>query len=65
MPDYQKTFIVLPVYNEEKIIQDVLKEIQSAGYTKIITVDDGSADKSNEEIQKFDKNIIALRHRLN
>jgi glycosyltransferase involved in cell wall biosynthesis len=61
----KKIFIVLPVYNEEKIITEVLKEIQSAGYTNIITVDDGSKDNSYQTIKNFDKNITALKHRLN
>jgi glycosyltransferase involved in cell wall biosynthesis len=61
----KKIFVVLPVYNEEKIITEVLKEIQSAGYTNIITVDDGSKDNSHQTIKNFDKNIVALRHKLN
>jgi glycosyltransferase involved in cell wall biosynthesis len=60
-----KIFIVLPVYNEEKIILETLQEIQSAGYKNIITVDDGSADESHQKIQEFGENITALRHKLN
>ena len=61
----KKVFIVLPVYNEEKIILETLKEIKSAGYENIITVDDGSKDNSHQKIKDFDSNIVALRHRLN
>jgi len=61
----KKIFLVLPVYNEEKIIQEVIEEIQSAGYKNIITVDDGSKDNSYQKIKDFDKNIIALKHKLN
>jgi len=61
----KKIFLVLPVYNEEKIIQKTLEEIKSTGYKNIITVDDGSKDNSHEKIKSFDKNIVALKHKLN
>ncbi len=61
----KNVFIILPVYNEEKIIQETLKEIQATGYKNIITIDDGSSDDSHQKIKEFDKNIIALRHKLN
>jgi glycosyltransferase involved in cell wall biosynthesis len=35
-------WIVLPAYNESKILKSVIEEIQAAGYKNIIVVDDGS-----------------------
>jgi glycosyltransferase involved in cell wall biosynthesis len=57
-------WIVLPAYNEEKIIQDTLREIQSVGYKNIIVVDDGSHDQTYERAKKI-PGIVVLRHKLN
>lgn len=57
-------WIVLPAYNEEKIIQDTLREIQSVGYKNIIVVDDGSTDDTYERVKAI-SGVIALRHKLN
>jgi glycosyltransferase involved in cell wall biosynthesis len=57
-------WIVLPAYNEAKIIQDVLREIQAVGYRNIIVVDDGSSDDTYEKVQAMD-GVISLRHPIN
>ncbi len=57
-------WIVLPAYNEAKIIRDVVKEIQDAGYRKIIIVDDGSHDDTYEVARSI-PDVIALRHKIN
>ncbi len=57
-------WIVLPAYNEEKIIQDTLREIQSAGYKNIIVIDDGSHDQTYERAKEI-PGIIVLKHKLN
>lgn len=57
-------WIVIPAYNEEMVIQDVLREIQSAGYRNIIVVDDGSKDRTYEKAAQV-SGIVALRHRIN
>lgn len=57
--------VVIPVYNEEKVIREVLREIQDAGYSNIIAVDDGSADNSYEKIRAYGDGVVALRHKIN
>ena len=57
-------WIVIPAYNEEKIIQSVLREIQAAGYHNIIVVDDVSTDATYTKAREM-PGIIALRHKLN
>lgn len=57
-------WIVLPAYNEEKVIRETLEEIQRAGYTNIIVVDDGSRDQTYEKTRTV-PGVVALRHRLN
>lgn len=57
-------WIILPAYNEEKVIRDTLEEIRSAGHTNIILVDDGSRDQTYEKARTV-PGVVALRHRLN
>ena len=60
----EKVFIVIPVYNEEKIILSVIEEIQKAGFPDLIFVDDGSSDNTYRKIKDL-KGIVALRHQIN
>lgn len=57
-------WIVIPAYNEEVVIQNVIREIQDAGYQNIIVIDDGSRDHTYEQAKKM-TGIIALRHMIN
>lgn len=57
-------WIVIPAYNEEKVIQDVLREIQAAGYRNIIVVDDGSRDQTREKASQI-PGVVALKHPIN
>lgn len=61
--DSLKTYIVIPAYNEEKVIAEVVAEIKTAGYQNIIVVDDGSADQTLAAVKAT--GVTALRHRLN
>lgn len=56
-------WIVIPAYNEESVIGDVIGGLRKAGYENILVVDDGSTDKTYERAKKA--GAIALRHRLN
>jgi UDP-N-acetylglucosamine---dolichyl-phosphate N-acetylglucosaminyltransferase len=57
-------FIVIPAFNEESVIQDVLREVQNAGYQNIIVVDDGSQDNTFQKAQEI-SNTTVLRHKIN
>lgn len=61
-----KISIVLPCYNEEKTIGQVLSKIESLNLPEyeIIVVDDCSTDKSVEIAKRF-KNTRVLRHKKN
>jgi len=60
-----KVFIVMPVFNEEKMVEDVLKKIAKTSLP-VIVVDDGSIDGSKKKIEKLNiKNLILLSHRVN
>ena len=60
----KKIFIVIPVYNEGKVIAEVINEVKNAGYKNIIVVDDGSKDNTFNTISSL-PGITALRHKIN
>lgn len=59
----EKTYIVIPVYNECSVIGQVLDELLKSGYRDIIVVDDGSNDATY--IRAKEKTGIVIRHILN
>ncbi len=59
-----KIFIVIPVFNEEKVIESVIEEIKNSGYQNIIAVDDGSSDETFKKINSLE-NVVALKHGIN
>jgi glycosyltransferase involved in cell wall biosynthesis len=60
----KEIYIVIPVYNESRIIQEVIGEIQKAGYRNIIIVDDGSSDNTYSVANEV-LDVIVLRHKIN
>ncbi len=60
-----KIFVVIPVFNESKLIASVLKDIQKTSLP-IIVVNDGSTDKTPLNINKINKKeITVLNHEIN
>lgn len=59
-----KIVVLVPAYNEETVIAQVLRDIVAAGYPDVIVVDDGSADRTYENAQRV-AGVIALRHFIN
>jgi glycosyltransferase involved in cell wall biosynthesis len=64
-----KLSIIIPVFNEEKHIERVLKEITSfkaSGWkTEIIVIDDGSKDQSLSIINRFKKRVHIITYQKN
>lgn len=58
-----KIFIVIPAFNEESVIRDVIKEVQDAGYENILVVDDGSIDNTQQRAKEA--GAVSLRHKIN
>lgn len=50
-----KVSIIIPTYNEEKVVRDCLESLAKQTYkdSEIIIVDDGSTDKTNEVLSEF------------
>ncbi|HKC04969.1 MAG TPA: glycosyltransferase family 2 protein [Patescibacteria group bacterium] len=60
-----KIFVVIPLFNEEKHIVKVLKDIFKYKLPVII-VDDGSRDSSKSKIRNLKlKNVVFLEHKVN
>ncbi len=64
MESEKKIHIIIPAFNEGKVIREVLNEIKKAGYENIVVVDDGSKDNTYLEAKKIE-GVIALRHKIN
>lgn len=47
----QKTYIIMPVYNEGQVIEDTIKGVLKT-YPNLVCVNDGSTDNSAEKISK-------------
>lgn len=56
--------MVIPAYNESSVIQDVITEVNAAGYENIIVIDDGSTDETFENASEK-PGVVALKHFLN
>ncbi|TFF88078.1 MAG: glycosyltransferase family 2 protein [Promethearchaeota archaeon] len=59
--------LVLPVFNEEDTIKELFEDLPNHPLIEIIAVNDGSSDKSLEELEKVKrfKNIKIVNHRRN
>lgn len=58
-----KPFIIIPVFNEDKVLADVLDEVEKTGYHQYIVIDDGSSDGTFDTARS--KTPYALRHGVN
>jgi len=58
------TYIVIPAYNEGRVIAEVLRGLREAGYPQIIVVDDGSEDATSKMAREAGATVV-LEHFLN
>ena len=60
----KKVSIIIPVFNEENTINEILKQVQSAvvpGWSKeIIVVDDGSVDRTKIILKQWEKKVSVI-----
>lgn len=57
-------YILIPAYNEGKVIGSVINDLIRNKYTHICVVNDGSTDETKQEVLKY-KNVILLNHFIN
>lgn len=62
MVDNKQVCVILPFYNEEEVIEKVLRELIASNYL-VVAIDDGSTDRSNEIARKM--NCVLLKHPSN
>jgi glycosyltransferase involved in cell wall biosynthesis len=63
-----KTFIIVPVYNEESLVISTINKILVSVKNSIVIVDDGSSDKSLSLIKKEfkeNKRVFIVNHIIN
>jgi len=60
----QKVYVVIPAYNEAKVIAEVIDEVNTAGNYRIIVVDDGSRDSTYKNAVSC-SGVVTLRHKIN
>jgi len=63
MPDWKRCCIVIPAYNEESSVAAVVKGLRTAGFSRVLVVDDGSRDRTAESAERA--GAAVLRHSLN
>lgn len=56
-------FIVIPAYNEQKRIEQVIKDLLTFGYENIVVINDGSTDQTEQIIKKYP--VHFLEHAIN
>ena len=57
--------VIIPIYNEEHSIQEVIKRIPNHRRYEIILVDDGSTDNSLRKAQEVKRDIKIISHEKN
>jgi len=55
--------IIIPAFNEEKIIESTVNNLKEYGYNNILIVDDGSSDRTSEIAGKLE--VFLVRHLIN
>lgn len=58
-----RIFIIVPAYNEEASIADVINDLKEHGYYNIIIIDDGSTDRTGRIARE--NNTLVLSHPIN
>ncbi len=56
-----KSLIIIPAYNEEKYIEEIIKEVRKNTNEDILIINDGSTDRTGEIVEKLKKEIKNLK----
>jgi len=59
-----EVYITIPMYNDEKMITNVIKDLNSKGFNNVVVVDDGSKDNGYNVVKKNTKAIVT-KHIVN
>src|SRR5262245_22723022 len=59
----KRVVVVIPAFNEERTIVEVIRGLKQRGFAALVVVDDGSSDRT-AELASYER-VILLRHALN
>tara|TARA_B100000795_G_scaffold269816_1_gene260539 strand:+ start:1551 stop:2237 length:687 start_codon:yes stop_codon:yes gene_type:complete len=62
MKNLDNVYVILPLFNESKVLDKVIDEVQST-FKNIIVIDDGSTDNSYDLLLK--KDVTLIKHPIN
>lgn len=62
--DKSKVYITIPLYNDEKMILSVIRDLKKGGYNNIVIVDDGSSDHGYTLVHD-QHDVVLARHIIN
>jgi polyprenyl-phospho-N-acetylgalactosaminyl synthase len=62
MPSDQEIFVIVPAYNEARVLRETLTPLIEARY-RVVVVDDGSSDDTAQVLQSLP--ITVIRHAVN
>ncbi len=69
MKNFSKISVVIPIYNEEKTLEEIISAVENADTfhleKEIILVNDCSRDRSAEILKKYEGKHIILHHKSN
>ncbi len=57
--------IVIPMYNEEHTIQDIIQKIPQQKNIEVVIVDDGSTDNSIKKVKELNRKVKLIQHEKN
>ena len=64
-----KLSVIIPVYNEEKTVADVIRAVKNCGVAdlEIVVVNDCSSDQTAEALREFesDQQVVVVTHQVN
>lgn len=61
--DLSKTWVIIPAYNEEKTLGQVINDLRSKGFSHLVVINDGSTDRTAEIAQRQGAKVIS--HSIN
>ncbi len=59
-----QVLVVIPAFNEEKSIGNLLNRLSCSGFTEIVVVDDASTDNTRQDALASGVTVLPLRERL-
>jgi glycosyltransferase involved in cell wall biosynthesis len=56
--------IIIPAYNEEACVADVVRRVRESGFPRVLVVDDGSSDRTAAEASSAGASVLSLPYNL-